>query len=113
MTDDPVAAALAWADNKDSTRWLLDRLGPEEEQHINTLAAAVREWQGDLVLARHERRVAMERAATAEADLAALKARMTEAALADDCHHCSDPKPEGAPCWWCGRVAAKEADDAR
>ena len=44
----------------------------------------------------------------AEAALAALKGRMTEAALADDCHHCNEPKPDGAPCHWCGRTAAKE-----
>jgi hypothetical protein len=36
-----------------------------------------------------------------------LRGRMTEAALIDDCHHCNDPKPEGAPCWWCGRTAPK------
>jgi len=72
---------------------LLDEVERLRAEHEYQLCEAQR-WAG--------------RAEQAEADLAALKTRMTEAAITDDCHHCDEPRPDGAPCWWCGRTAAKE-----
>jgi hypothetical protein len=33
--------------------------------------------------------------------------RMTEAALADECHHCGEE--DDGPCWWCGRITEEAA----
>jgi len=77
----------------DAVPALLDEVEGLRAEHEYQLCEAQR-WAG--------------RAEQAEADLAALKTRMTEAAITDDCHHCDEPRPDGAPCWWCGRTAAKE-----